>query len=613
MKVIKVLFIIFLVIVILVIAAAVIFVKTFDVNRFKPQIIAKAKEALNREVDFNRAELKISLEQGLSLKITDLDIASDVSFVDGTFLTVKEASCAIDILGYLFQKEVNISSIRIESPRITIIRKENGRLNLETLAPSTGSSSASAAVALPALMISSLEASDGYIKYIDRSFDPTLRLEIDDVDFSVSRISLNKPFPFSVRGAVLSDSQNIEIEGRAQLDLKAKEFRILGLKASTDLSKIRLKAIPDIFPMAKGFNLPKSIEGDVDIRIDELLIGSEGIKNLALDASVDNGELRFKEMQMPIEDIEMDLKIRGDEILIKKIDADIADGSIEASGLVKDYLGKQNYKLDVDIEDFKLQDFFDPKQAKVSAEGIVSGKMDLSGQGIKYQDLLTLAGNIDLSIVKVKLKNINILRTVLNKISVISGLAEKLEAELPERFKEKLKQNDTELSDIKLPLVIKNNALSIDNAVFGGDEFIFKGRGDAKTNGIFNVEGTFFIPVDLSQAMVTAKEELKYFQNDQKEIYFPLRVTGKTTDFQFNVDAEYIAKRLLAEQGKAQLLNIIDKALGMGKEKEQAQTTTEGTQQQEQPKTETIEGTPAEKKEMKPEEIIGGILRDIFN
>ncbi|MFH1414344.1 MAG: AsmA family protein [Candidatus Omnitrophota bacterium] len=613
MKILKILFILFLILIVILITVAVIFVKTFDVNRFKPQIIAKAKEALNREVDFNRAELKISLQQGLSLKITDFDIASDVSFVNGTFLTVKEASCAIDILGYLFQKEVNISSIRIESPRITVIRKENGTLNLQTLAPLAGSSSASSAAALPALMISSLEATDGYIKYIDRSFEPTLKLEIDDVDFSVSRISPNKPFPFSASGAVLSDGQNIEIEGRAQFDLKAKEFRILDLKASTDLSKIRLKNIPEIFSATKDFNLPKSIEGDVDIRIDELIIGSEGIKHLALDASVDNGELRFKEMQMPIEDIEMDLKIRGDEILIKKIDADIADGSIEASGLVKDYLGKQNYKLNVDIKDFKLQDFFDPKQSKVWAEGIVSGKMDLSGQGVKYQDLLTLAGNIDLSIVKVKLKNINILRTVLNKISVIPGLAEKLEAELPQRFKEKLKQADTELLDIKLPLVIKNNALSIDNAVFGGDEFIFKGQGDARMNGVFSLEGAFLIPPDLSLAMVNVVGELEYLLDKQAQINIPLRITGKTTDFQFNVDIEYIAKRLLAEQGKTQLLNIIDKALGIGKEEEQIQTTTEGTQQQEQPKTETTEEAPAEKKEMKPEEIIGGILRDIFN
>ena len=613
MKVIKVLFIIFLIFLAVVITAAVIFVKTFDVNRFKPQIIAKAKEALNREVDFKRAELKISLQQGLSLKIIDLDIASDVSFVNGTFLTVKEASCAIDILGYLFQKELNISSIRIESPRITIIRKENGTLNLQTLAPSANSAGASSAVALPALMISSLEASDGYIKYIDRSFEPTLKFEIDDVDFSVSRISLNKPFPFRITGAVLSVGQNIEIEGKAQFDLKAKEFRILGLKASTDLSKIRLKDIPEIFSAAKDFNLPKSIEGDVDIRIDELIIGSEGIKDLALDASVDKGELQLKEMQMPIEDIEMDLKIRGDELLIKKIDADIADGSIKASGLVKDYLGKQDYNLTGDIKNFNIEELLDQSNSKVKAEGIASGKINLSGKGFRYEDLLTLAGEIDLSIEKVKLKNINILREVLNKVSVFPGIAQELEAELPKRFKDKLNENDTELSDIKLPIKVENGRLIISNAVIGADEFIFKGQGDARMNGAFSLEGAFLIPPDLSLAMVNVVGELEYLLDKQAQINIPLRVVGRTTDFQLSVDAEYIAKKLLVDQGKQQLMKIIDKALGIEKEQEQPQTTTEGTQQQEQPKAETTEEAPEEKKEISTEELIGGILHDIFD
>jgi len=40
-----------------------IFIKTFDVNRFKPQIIAAAQNALNRSVNFDDIALKISLGQ----------------------------------------------------------------------------------------------------------------------------------------------------------------------------------------------------------------------------------------------------------------------------------------------------------------------------------------------------------------------------------------------------------------------------------------------------------------------------------------------------------------------------------------------------------------------
>ncbi|MDI6758988.1 MAG: hypothetical protein QMD94_04895, partial [Candidatus Omnitrophota bacterium] len=46
-----------------------IFIKTFDFNRFKPQIISAGQNALGRTIDFTRADLKLSLTQGIQLRI----------------------------------------------------------------------------------------------------------------------------------------------------------------------------------------------------------------------------------------------------------------------------------------------------------------------------------------------------------------------------------------------------------------------------------------------------------------------------------------------------------------------------------------------------------------
>ena len=57
MKILKIMFLAIFILIILAAAGAFIFIKTFDINRYKPQIVAQAASALNRKVDFESAGL----------------------------------------------------------------------------------------------------------------------------------------------------------------------------------------------------------------------------------------------------------------------------------------------------------------------------------------------------------------------------------------------------------------------------------------------------------------------------------------------------------------------------------------------------------------------------
>lgn len=166
MKILKAILISLIILIIIFILAAVIFVKTFDVNRFKPQIIAQANKALNRKVDFERAKLGISLRYGISLKIVNLSISEDPAFGEGEFLAVKEVSCGLNLPDYIFQKEVNVPGILIDSARITVIRKKDNTFNVQSITQSaqplskTSVPAAVKTIALPALLINSLKGTN---------------------------------------------------------------------------------------------------------------------------------------------------------------------------------------------------------------------------------------------------------------------------------------------------------------------------------------------------------------------------------------------------------------------------------------------------------------------
>jgi len=572
MKILKISLISIAVLILILMVAAAIFIKTFDINRFKPQIISQARSALNREVDFERVSLGISLSQGISLKISNLVISESPAFGKGDFLTVKNISLGFDVLGYLLQKKISIPSILIDSPRVTIIRQKDGSLSALSLAKSgeegknsagPAAAPASTPAALPAMFISSLKVNNGTLIYLDHSFEPALELEVSDLNLSVSGFSLTKPFYFMVEGAVLSSQKNIRLEGKAEVNLKTNEFTISDFKATSDLSRIILEKIPASLPMAKGAVLPVSLKGKASLMLKEITIGQKEPVGLTADFSLTDAALKFRQITSPITDIRMNVKITKTKILLDKTSATIGQGAIKCSGVIEDYLARQDFNATADVENLKIQDLIAQDKSSVKAEGVVSGRITLKGQGFSSQALSSnLSGEGKISISKARLKDINVLRTVLDKISVIPGLAEKFEANLPEHYQQELTQKDTVFSDIKLPVTVENGRLLIKDTVVASDEFLFKGRTEVGFDSAFSLEGSFLIPPELSSSMVATIPEMQYLLNQDQQIFIPLKVSGKSGQMQFMVDAEYIAKKLLANQAKTQLWKVLDKAIG---------------------------------------------------
>ena len=609
MKILKIALISIGALIVVAVTAAIIFIKTFDVNRYKPQIIGEATKAMSRRVDFAKADLGVSLIQGISLKISDFSIAEDPEFGKGNFLSVKEISVGVDALGYLLRKKVEISSIIINSPQITIIRKKDGSINAQTLAkPAQAgkelvkSSPATAAMVLPAIMISTIKNLNGTVNYIDYSFEPPIRLEVKEVNSTVSKVSLTQAFPFTASAAVLSDKKNISIEGKAQFDLKTNQVTISELKGIFELAEILMAKIPVAFPMAKGAILPSSLKGSLNFNLDKLTAGPDGLAGMSASAALTNTSLQFKELASLIQNVAADVKISEKNIALEKASAKINEGLITATGGLEDYLVKQDYRFEGEIKDLKLQELIVQDKSPVKVEGIVSGKIKIKGAGFSPEALKTsLSGNADIAVIKVKLKDFNVLRTVLDKISLLPGLAEKIEAGLPDKYKQKLAQKDTVLSDIKLPVIIENGQLVARDLSLGSEEFLFQGSGKAGFSGAYSLEGSFLIPQELSASMVGQVSQLQYLLNEKQQIFIPLKISGKAPALKLDVDSKYIAEKLMQNQVKQQLFRALEKAVG-SKDPSGSGATVE----------QNVTSGQGSSDRSSAEEAIGSLLRGIF-
>ena len=575
MKVLKIVLISFAALVIALFVAAVIFIKTLDINRFKPQIMEQAGRALGRQVDYGKASLGISIFRGVSLRVDDLTIGEDPAFGTGNFLSVKSLSVGVDVLGYLFRKQISVTGIVIDSPAATVIRKKDGSINAQTLAkpapavqlPGAGgqlaSPAAPTAAALPALFVSSLKGQNGTVKYIDLSFQPALIMEISGLDFAVTGLSLDKPFSFSAQAKVLSGQQNVRLSGKCQLDLQAQSATISGLKADIDLSRILLKSVPQMFPMVPPQALPVELKGSLEMTVDKLVAGAKGLASMDADVRLSGGSAKFKEMAQPVKDIAAEVSLTEKDALIDSFSAGVGQGTLKGKGEIKDYLAGQVFSFEASADKLSLPDLVDQKQFPAQAEGLLSEQANIKGKGFTPAALNSLSGKADILVSQPKLKGLNVLRMVLDKLAVIPGLGDPVEQGLPDTYKQKLTQKDTVLSDIKLAVTIAGGRASIDDTMISSDDFIFKGKGDAGFDGSYSLEGSFLVTAGLSQAMVSSAPQLQYLLNEEKMIYIPLKVSGTTVGKpQFNLNADYIARKLVQNQAKQQIFRALEKAMG---------------------------------------------------
>lgn len=610
MKILKIIGISLAVLVILIVVACVIFIKTFDINRFKPQIIAQAKAVLSRDIDFERARLDISLRRGINVKVSNLSIADDRQFQQGDFLKVKKVSISLDVMGYLLQKKITLPAIYIDNPQITVIRGKDGLINAAMIGkkpgnePSTEVSSSSTptppAMALPAVLISSFRIEGGKITYIDKSFDPAVCIDVNNISMLVTGISLNEPFPFKVDAAVLSQKKNISINGNIRLNLAANEVEISGLNVSAELSDIDIAKLPAAFPMIKDAPLPQDIKGRINARFDTLKAGPEGLKGLSAIVTLSGAGFKVPQLAAPVTGMSADVKLTQSDAILDKASLSIGSGTIECSGELKDYVAAQKYNMALNISNLSIGDLLLQDKASFRAEGIISGTITATGAGFSPEAVKSnMSATADIFISHAKLVGLNVLRTVLDKITVIPGLSASVEAGLPAELKEKLVQEDTEFSDMILPVSIEAGRMFIKNTSVGTGEFVFTGLAEAGFDGSYALQGAFIITQAMSEAMVSAVSQLQYLYDEKKQIYIPLKVSGTPAGMKFNVDLEYIGKKLLENQAKFQIFKAIDKALGVPAPEE---GNGEGTQNQ---------GTSSDSVTA-AKEAIGSIIGNIF-
>ena len=186
-----------------------------NANQFKPTIETKLAAALGRQVAIG--DIKLSIFSG-GVTVSDISIADDSAFSKSPFLTAKSLKVGVELIPLIFSKQVDVDSIAIDSPDVSLIHGPGGKWNYSSLGasassnPSAGKTPSSSA-ANPPLSVKKLALKNGKIvvSTAGSSQKPSV---YENVDLEASDLSYTSQFPFKL-SAKGPGNAALKVEGKA--------------------------------------------------------------------------------------------------------------------------------------------------------------------------------------------------------------------------------------------------------------------------------------------------------------------------------------------------------------------------------------------------------------
>ncbi|HQP10073.1 MAG TPA: AsmA family protein [Candidatus Omnitrophota bacterium] len=627
MKIVKIIFLTLLVVCLVLFLGVFIFLKTVDLNRFKGQITQQASKALGRDVQMKHVTFNFSVMNGMTLHLSGLSIADDSAFSSDSMLYIDSSHLGVDFLAFLLKRQILVSNIELDSPRINLVRNSDGRINVQELGVKTGapeladSKGASSKDADPSIkrgegpekgfgfgemLIRMVRISDGTVVFTDRMTVPPQTISAGRIKLEISNVSLNAPFPFSAEASVWSNHRNIRVSGLARIDMDNQQARIDDMKIETDLADILLDRLYKEIPASQEAGLQEKMEGEFVMNVHQMILGQNGLLVLSSDGQLKDGKIQIKDSPIPIKDVNARLTVTESDAEIEDLTMPLASGQVKISGRMMEYLTKQKFLIDLDISAVQLDELGEQIKLPAKLEGQVQVKSKMNGQGITPEAVkASLTADGAISVKDGKVVDINILSLVLSKISFIPNLAEKIEASLPEKYKEKLKAKDTILEKVEVKAKIDKGMMFINNAEVNADGFLVIANGKVDFDQNLDLNADFFIPSDLSAGLTGVSNELTYFFDNEKRIHIPFKpYSGKLAALRMYPDIEDIGKEILRGKGEEELKKVIFKALDINQEQPtaeqypaqegQPQTGQTDSGQTETPAQEPVQARPEE-------------------
>jgi len=216
--------------VVLIVTLAVLVKVLITPERVKARVLPLAQQTLHRQVELG--DVEVSLFSGIVLK--NLLIKEKAG--DEPFVAANQVVLRYEFLPLLTMRVV-IDEVRLDGPRITVIRQADGSFNFSDLAGEQAKETAAPApTPVPAedekgskpidLVVANVVIDGGELQFIDYAVNPKVpyRYKLSDLTVQAKDLSLEQAFPFAVKANI--NGSSLQVDGKANLNTKTGQVKL---------------------------------------------------------------------------------------------------------------------------------------------------------------------------------------------------------------------------------------------------------------------------------------------------------------------------------------------------------------------------------------------------
>lgn len=556
----------FCLIVMLAFGGLAVFIQTFDLNRYLPQLTEQASKILGRKVTVERAGFNLSLARGIVADIAAISIAEDENFGKEPFLHIDHIHCGVSLMALLTKRQLAVTSIVIDSPKIRVVRSAQGDFNYEGIIEATKPDAAAkpqenkdAVAALPMLLVNSFEILNGNITVIDGAVNPPMQVAVQSVDAKVTNFSLTDPFKVQLAASVFSQGQNIHVDGTGRIDMGLQQFRWDDVHASFDFASLDLAGIEKNIPSVGDVGLKEGLKGSIEAVINQMVVSAKGLLVLSLEGKLTGGVIPIKMLPKPIDQMTAVFDINESKLKVSQFSLNLGTGKVSGSAVINDYMKTQGFDGNIAVEHLLLEDVVEQSKSPVRIKGSLSGTAKFAGHGFSPEGLNQMTGQAEFALADGELTNVNIIKDVLGQIPVIGQLLGVAGSEAAGGWQEKIDGSLTRIEKASVKARIEQGYVLIDDAQAANPEFSLSAHGRAGFDQTVDVDAELKMSQEFSASLTESKEDLKALLDEDQSIHFPLKIIGKIPDLKYVPDLAYISKLLLVNKGGGALQKVLDK------------------------------------------------------
>lgn len=610
------------VVVLVVVTAALIAYKLNDiVASLRPQIEKQASSFVGAPVSLG--EISASIFPSAKLSVSEAKILSPDGKSSALSLGALNAAVA---LRPLLNKKLEISSLEIESPKITLIKDSSGT-RMQGLPQSPPSQSAPPPQTAPTsppqsgdsksldITLSRIAISNGEITIDDkvsrsvtsvRAINMDAGIAVRGKEIAVPALNLSftaaklPPLTFTGRDIVFaqdtsklsitsfdiaSDVGTLHAEGA--LETNASQGTLSVSSKGIDLKRLAalLKtAAPSLATMNLSGSLSTNmvvtlagsaqpaVRGPISLRdINADLPGGQKVRGLngelsvqgsPADLSINTSGLKFNFQELPLI-LATNARITQASIAVSSLSVKGLGGTINAP-VTMQRSGNQAFSTQPTLATLSIGDLLKISQPSVAQtiSGTITSATGNFSGNLSGDVARSISGPGDILVKDFVLKGANIPNLILTKVSGIPLLEGTLRSNIAPEHQKYFNDPDTKVKELKADYSLNGGVITLRTLTATSDAFTLESNGTMSMAGDLNLSSTFTLNAEISASLAKRSKTVTAMLNPKKMLAIPVVIQGRSPKLVVLPD---ISKLLQGAGGKLleeKAGSLLEKALG---------------------------------------------------